>query len=77
MSLSIPVSDSRALSVIIFGGVWSGDSSSVYQMARHYDLPVQGLYVANDGYCLDVGGIKADAVITKINGKDVQTLDEL
>jgi S1-C subfamily serine protease len=48
-----------------------------YQMARHYDLPVSGLYVANDGYCLDVGGIKSNAVITKINGSNVQNLDEL
>ena len=78
LTISIPVSDLHALSPSSFleacGAVIHPLS---YQMARHYDLPVQGLYVANDGYCLDVGGISSDAVITKINGKSVQTLDDL
>ena len=48
-----------------------------YQMARHYDLPISGMFLADDGYCFDVGGVKTGAVITKINGMSVSTLDEL
>ena len=78
LTLSIPVSDLHALSPSSFVEVCGAVIHPLsYQMARHYDLPVQGLFVANDGYCLDVGGVKADAVITKINGTSVRTLDEL
>lgn len=45
-----------------------------YQMARHLNTPVQGVYVANPGYALGAAGVPRGAVISSIDGKPVRTL---
>ena len=47
-----------------------------YQQARHYNLPIEGIYVANPGYLLSRAAIPRGAVITEFDGKPMQTLDD-
>ncbi len=47
-----------------------------YQEARHFHLPVSGVFVANAGYSLDAAGVPRGAVITSVNDKPVATLAE-
>lgn len=45
-----------------------------YQMARHFNVPLKGVYVANPGYVLGAAGVPRGAVATSLNGKPVATL---
>ena len=47
-----------------------------YQMARHFNAPVQGVFVANPGYLLNAAGVPRGAVISSVNGKPVRNLGE-
>ncbi len=42
-----------------------------YQMARHLNAPIQGVYVANPGYALGAAGVPRGAVIASVGGKAV------
>ncbi|HUG73546.1 MAG TPA: trypsin-like peptidase domain-containing protein [Steroidobacteraceae bacterium] len=42
-----------------------------YQQARHFNLPVQGVYVANPGYTLAAAGIPRAALIMEVNSQPV------
>jgi S1-C subfamily serine protease len=48
-----------------------------YQQARHYNLPVEGVYVANPGYMLSNAAIPRGAVIFELDGTRIGSLDEL
>src|SRR5690606_17728793 len=43
-----------------------------YQQTRHFNLPVQGVYVANPGYTLAAAGIPRAALITEVNNQPVR-----
>jgi S1-C subfamily serine protease len=45
-----------------------------YQQARHYNVPIKGVYVANPGYVFGSAGIPHGALISSFNGKKMQTL---
>jgi S1-C subfamily serine protease len=45
-----------------------------YQQARHYSLPIEGVYVANPGYVFSSAGIPHGALISSFNGHKMQTL---
>jgi len=47
-----------------------------YQMARHFNSPVRGVFVANPGYALGAAGLPRGAVIESFNGRPVPTLAE-
>jgi S1-C subfamily serine protease len=47
-----------------------------YQMARHFNLPVRGVFVANPGYALGAAGVPRGAIIEAIDGRPVATLAE-
>ena len=47
-----------------------------YQQARHYNLPVSGVYVANPGYLLSKAAIPRGAVITEFGGKPIANIDD-
>ena len=44
-----------------------------WQMARHMNVPISGVYVANPGYMLGVAGIPRGAVLTELDGKPLRT----
>lgn len=45
-----------------------------YQMARHFNTPVRGVFVANPGYVLGAAGVPRGAVISNFNGQPVADL---
>ncbi|HEX4242652.1 MAG TPA: trypsin-like peptidase domain-containing protein [Steroidobacteraceae bacterium] len=45
-----------------------------YQQARHYNLPIKGVYVANPGYVFTSAGIPHAALISSFDGKKVDNL---
>jgi S1-C subfamily serine protease len=45
-----------------------------YQMARHLNSPVRGVFVASPGYSLGAAGVPRGAVIEAVGGKPVATL---
>ena len=45
-----------------------------YEQARHYNLPIKGVYVANPGYVFGSAGIPHGALISSFNGKKVDSL---
>ena len=47
-----------------------------YQMARHFNMPVRGVFVANPGYVFGAAGVPRGAVIEAIGGQSVATLAE-
>ena len=46
-----------------------------YQQARHLNMPVSGIYVANPGYILAASAIPRAAVITAVDGSPTPSLD--
>ncbi len=48
-----------------------------YQQARHFNVPVKGVYLANPGYLFGAGGVPRGAVISSFNSKDVANIDDL
>jgi S1-C subfamily serine protease len=48
-----------------------------YQKARHYSIPVEGLFVASTGYMLRAAGIPDSSLIREVGGQTVKTLDDL
>ena len=48
-----------------------------YQMARHFHVPIKGVFVATSGYSIDAAGIPRGAVITMVNGTPVETAGRL
>ena len=48
-----------------------------YQMARHYNVPAKGIFIANDGYCFDVAGVKRRGGITAVNGQPLESIEQL
>ena len=47
-----------------------------WQMARHMNVPISGVYVANPGYMLGVAGIPRGAVLTELDGKPLTGIDD-
>jgi pro-apoptotic serine protease NMA111 len=47
-----------------------------YQQARHFNVPTRGVYVANPGYVFAAAGIPRGAVITTLDSKKVDNLDD-
>jgi len=45
-----------------------------WQMARHINVPVAGVYVANPGYMFGAAGIPRGAVLTELAGKPLASL---
>jgi len=45
-----------------------------YQMARHFNAPVRGVFVANPGYSLASAGVPRGAVISSVDGQAVAGL---
>ncbi|HTV50988.1 MAG TPA: trypsin-like peptidase domain-containing protein [Steroidobacteraceae bacterium] len=48
-----------------------------YQQARHFNVPVKGVYVANPGYVFGAAGIPRGAVITAVDDKPVSDLEDM
>ena len=47
-----------------------------YQMARHMNAPIRGVFVANPGYSLGAAGVPRGAVVSSVSGRPVESLDD-
>lgn len=47
-----------------------------YQQARHFNMPVVGIYVANPGYVFGASAVPRGAVITEFDGRPVPRLED-
>jgi S1-C subfamily serine protease len=47
-----------------------------YQQARHFNVPVRGVYVANPGYVFAAAGIPRGAVIKTLDSQKIDNLDD-
>ena len=47
-----------------------------YQQARHFNVPIQGVYVANPGYVFGSAGIPRAALISSFNGRKIDDLKD-
>ncbi len=77
LEVDIEVSDLHAITPEQF--IYIGDAvvhQLSYQQARHYNLPTEGLYVANPGYVFATAAIPRGAVILEINGHATPALDD-
>ena len=61
-------------SYLEFGGAVLNNLS--YQLARSFNVPVSGVYIANPGFVFSTAGIGRGAVITELNGLPTPTLDD-
>ena len=47
-----------------------------YQQARHYNRPLEGIYVADPGYSLSKAAIPTGALIFEVDGKTIKTIKD-
>jgi S1-C subfamily serine protease len=77
MSAKLPVIDLNSItpnSYLEFGEAVVNTLS--YQQARHFNVPTRGVYVANAGYVFSAAGIPRGAVITTLDGKKTDSIDD-
>ena len=78
LNAALPITDLHAVtpdSYLEFGGAVLNNLS--YQLARQFNVPVKGVWVADPGYALGTAGIPRGAVIVAMNAKPVANLDDL
>ncbi len=78
LELTIKVDDLHALTpdkYLTFGQAIVHNLS--YQQARHLNMPVEGVYVAQSGYVLAAAGVPRGAVILAIDNKPVKNIDDV
>ncbi|HKT74516.1 MAG TPA: trypsin-like peptidase domain-containing protein [Steroidobacteraceae bacterium] len=78
VSAKVPVGDLHAITpsaYLEFGDAVLNALS--YQQARHFNVPVRGVYIANPGYVFGAAGIPRGAVITMIGSHETNTLKDL
>ncbi len=72
----ITVGDLHAISPDEFIHVGAGIMHRLsYQLARHFNMPVEGVYVANPGYMFGVAAIPRGSVVVEFNGEPMNDLD--
>jgi S1-C subfamily serine protease len=73
----LPVQDLHAITPDEFLEIGDGVLHTLsWQMARHMNVPIYGVYVANPGYMFGSAGIPRGAVMTELDGKPLKSLDD-
>ena len=76
-SVTLPVQDLHQITPDAYLEIGDGVLHTLsWQMARHMNVPISGVYVANPGYMLGVAGIPRGAVLTELEGKPLKNLDD-
>lgn len=76
MSFKVPVQNLKQItpdSYLEFGGAVLNNLS--YQLARNFNVPIRGVYVANPGFVFSTAGIGRGTVITELDGTPTPSLD--
>ena len=78
ISAKLPVSDLHAITPAAYAEFSDAVVNTLsYQQARHFNVPVRGAYVANPGYVFTAAGIPRGAVITMMDGHEINSLTDL
>jgi len=78
ISAKLPVGDLHAITPSAYAEFGDAVLNALsYQQARHFNVPVRGVYVANPGYMFAAGGVPRGAVITAMDSKQVNTLADV
>ncbi len=73
----LPVQDLHAITPDEYLEIGDGVLHTLsWQMARHMNVQIAGVYVANPGYVLGSAGIPRGAVLTELDGKPLESLDD-
>jgi S1-C subfamily serine protease len=76
-TVRLPVQDLHEITPAAYLEIGDGILHTLsWQMARHMNVPISGVYVANPGYMLGVAGIPRGAVLTELDGKPLEDLDD-
>ncbi len=74
-TLTLPVQDLHAITPDEYLEIGDGVLHTLsWQMARHMNVPVAGVYVANPGYMFGTAGIPRGAVLTELDGRPLSSL---
>ncbi len=70
VEVGLPVQDLHAIAPDEYVEIGDGVLHTLsWQMARHMNVPVAGVYVANPGYLFAAAGIPRSAVLTELDGR--------
>ncbi len=73
----LPVQDLHAITPDEYLEIGDGVLHTLsWQMARHMNVPIAGVYVANPGYTFGSAGIPRGAVLTELDGRPLKNLDD-
>lgn len=73
--VTLPVQDLHAITPDEYLEIGDGVLHTLsWQMARHMNVPIAGVYVANPGYLFAAAGIPRGAVLTELDGRRLATL---
>ena len=78
LSVSLPIDNLHAITPDAY--VEAGDAilhNLSYQQARHFNLPIRGVFVANSGYWLTSAGVPRGAIITNIGKREIAGIEDL
>ena len=78
VTAKLPVTDLHAITPSAYAEFSDAVVNTLsYQQARHFNVPVRGVYVANPGYVFGSAGIPRAAVITMMDSRPVKNLADL
>ncbi len=78
ISAKLPVGDLHSITPSAYAEFGDAVLNALsYQQARHFNVPVRGVYVANPGYMFAAAGVPRGAVITAMDSKQVSTLADV
>ncbi len=78
ITAKLPITDLHSITPDSFLQFGDGVLNTLsYELARQFNVPVKGVYVANPGYALGAAGIARGSVIVAMNSTPVNNLDDL
>jgi len=78
LSARLPVGDLHAITPNAYAEFGDGVVNTLsYQLARAFNVPTRGVYIANPGYVFGAAAIPRGAVIRALNGRATDTLADL
>ena len=77
IAVTLPIGDLHAITPDAY--IEAGDAiihNLSYQQARHFNLPIRGVFVANPGYWMTSAGVPRGAIITSVGALGIANIDD-